>query len=133
MITEEQSIIVKYQIIIISGLLSYYTPIKHEMLFVGGLVMFDWITGLIKGLKTNNFKSSLAINKLWKSLGYFTAIMIARNIEVYLLGGVPLVKPLVAIIAVSELQSLRENLKEITGVDLLENISSIFKTKKNKQ
>ena len=40
-----------------------------------------------------------------------------------------IVKALVAIIALSELQSIRENIESITGIDILKNISNVFKKK----
>lgn len=117
----------KYLIISVAGLVTYFTPIQADMFLVGGLVMFDWITGVAKGIKTKAFTSSIAIRKFWVSFGYLFAIMLCRMIEIYFNNSIPIVKPMVAIIAISEVQSLRENIKELTGIDILKNIGGLFK------
>ena len=122
-----ESYLHKYSIIIFAGLITYFTPIKTDMFLVGGLVMFDWITGVAKGIKTKTFTSSIAIRKFWVSFGYLFAIMICRMIEIYFNNSIPIVKPMVAIIAISEVQSLRENIQVLTGIDILKNIGGMFK------
>lgn len=121
------NILSKYSIAIIAGLVAYLTPIKADMVFVGSLVIFDWITGLLKGAKTGAFKSMIAIRKFWVSVGYLFGLLIARSIEVYFNESVPVVKPMVAIIAVAEVQSLRENIQILTGLDILKSVGSLFK------
>ena len=112
------------------GLGAFITPIKMDMYLVGILVMTDWFTGVMKGIKTKEFTSQKAIRKYWVSLGYLCAILVARMVEVYFLEAIPIVKPMVVIIAISEIQSLRENIKVLTGLDLFENVAEIFKRKK---
>ena len=108
-----------------AGLMAYFTPLKDVFLFVGIMVMADWITGIAKGLKTNTFTSAKCIIKLWTSLGYFISIIIAKSIEDYThLDAI--VKAVVGIIAISELQSLRENIQVLTKVDILKPIMNIF-------
>ena len=108
-----------------AGLMAFFTPLKDVFLFVGIMVMADWITGIAKGLKTNTFTSAKCIIKLWTSLGYFISIIIAKSIEDYThLDAI--VKAVVGIIAISELQSLRENIQILTKVDILKPIMNIF-------
>ena len=115
----------KYWLSIMAGLMSFFTPLKDVFLFVGIMVMADWITGIAKGLKTNTFTSAKCIIKLWTSLGYFISIIIAKSIEDYThLDAI--VKAVVGIIAISELQSLRENIQILTKVDILKPIMNIF-------
>jgi hypothetical protein len=115
----------KYWLSIMAGFMAFFTPLKDVFLFVGIMVMADWITGIAKGLKTNTFTSAKCIVKVWTSLGYFISIIIAKSIEDYThLDAI--VKAVVGIIAISELQSLRENIQTLTKVDILKPIMNIF-------
>jgi hypothetical protein len=111
----------------LAGLTVYFSPIKSDLVFVGFLVICDWMTGMAKGVKGKNFNSSTAIRKFWVSIGYFIGLMIARSVEVYYGNDIPIVKAVVAIIAVSEIQSLRENITYLTGVDILKPVTNMFK------
>jgi phage-related holin len=115
----------KYWLSIMAGFMAFFTPLREVFLFVGILVIADWITGIAKGLKSNTFTSAKCIIKLWTSLGYFISIVIAKSIEDYThLDAI--VKAVVGIIAISELQSLRENILVLTKVDILKPIMNIF-------
>lgn len=118
----------KYLPYILAGLFAYLAPIKTDLIFVGALCMFDWLTGLLKGIKTHQFKSAVAIRKFWVSAGYLLGLLIGRSVEVYFNNTVPIVKPMVAIIALSEIQSLRENIQMLTGLDILKSITTLFKS-----
>jgi phage-related holin len=111
------------------GLMIYFSPIVGDLLFVGFLVIVDWITGLLKGAKTNTFSSHLAIKKFWVSVGYLFGILVVRAIEVHYNMNNLIVKPVVAIITISELQSLRENFQTLTGTDILKPVINLFKKK----
>ena len=52
----------KYTIYLVTGLIAYLSPILTSLLFVGGLVMFDWITGVIKAHKLGEISSRKMIN-----------------------------------------------------------------------
>lgn len=120
----------KYMPYITASLIVYFSPIIGDLIFVGGLVCFDWITGILKGIKNHNFKSEIAIRKFWVSVGYLLGLMVVRSIETYYhLENETIVKPVVAIITVAELQSLRENFKELTGIDILKPVVNLFKKK----
>lgn len=119
----------KYLTYITVGLMIYFSPIVGDLVFVGFLVMTDWITGLLKGAKTNTFSSDLAIKKFWVSIGYLFGILVVRAIEVNYKMDHLIVKPVVAIITISELQSLRENFQILTGSDIFKPVLNIFKRK----
>ena len=119
----------KYLPLFIAGIIAYLSPIITSLIFVGGLVMFDWITGMIKGSKTGAFNSRTMIKKFYTGSSYLIAISAVRLCEVYFGDEVPLVKPLVAIIALSELQSMRENIEAITGVDVLKHLFGFLQRK----
>jgi hypothetical protein len=119
----------KYLPLILTGIIAYLSPILTSLIFVGGLVMFDWITGMIKGSKLGTFNSRTMIKKFYTGSSYLIAIAAVRLCEVYFGEEVPLVKPLVAIIALSELQSMRENIEAITGVDVLKHLFGFLQRK----
>ena len=119
----------KYTIYLITGLIAYLTPILTSLLFVGGLVMFDWITGVIKAHKLGTLSSRAMIKKFYTGASYLVAIAAVRLCEVYFGDEIPLVKPVIAMIALSELQSMRENIQAITGIDLLKNLFNVLQRK----
>lgn len=122
-------LIQKYLPIIAAALFSYFAPISTAMLFVGGLVMADWITGVIKGHKAGNLTSRKMIRKFYTGSSYIVVLAVVRACEIYFQVDVPLVKSVVAIISLSELQSLRENMEAITGTDPLKNVFSFIQRK----
>jgi len=119
----------KYTIYLITGLIAYLTPILTSLLLVGGLVMFDWITGIIKAHKLGTLSSRVMIKKFYTGSSYLVAIAAVRLCEVYFGDEIPLVKPVIAMIALSELQSMRENIQAITGIDLLKNLFNVLQRK----
>jgi phage-related holin len=119
----------KYTIYLVTGLVAYLTPILTSLLLVGGLVMFDWITGVIKAHKLGTLSSRAMIKKFYTGASYLVAIAAVRLCEVYFGDEIPLVKPVIAMIALSELQSMRENIQAITGVDLLKNLFNVLQRK----
>jgi phage-related holin len=119
----------KYTIYLITGLIAYLTPILTSLLLVGGLVMFDWITGVIKAHKLGTLSSRAMIKKFYTGASYLVAIGAVRLCEVYFGDEIPLVKPVIAMIALSELQSMRENIQAITGIDLLKNLFNVLQRK----
>lgn len=119
----------KYLAYLTTGLIAYLSPILTSLLFVGGLVMFDWITGVIKAHKLGEISSRKMIKKFYTGTSYLVAIAAVRLCEVYFGDEIPLVKPVIAMIALSELQSMRENIQAITGVDLLKNLFNVLQRK----
>jgi uncharacterized membrane protein len=115
----------KYALAIVSGLMAYYTPLREVFVFVGILVISDFVTGISKAIKNKEFTSAKCIRKFWVSLGYFVGISVARAFEIYI-GQDVIVKPMVAIISVSEVQSLRENILALTQVDIIKPITNLF-------
>jgi hypothetical protein len=120
---------IKYAPYILAGVLSYISPIVPALIFVGMLVMADWITGMIKGHRTKTFKSRKVIQKFYSGCAYIICILVVRMAEVYFGEEIPFVKPVVAIIALAELQSLRENIQSITGIDILKHFTSVIMRK----
>jgi phage-related holin len=119
----------KYLVYLTTGLIAYLTPILTSLLLVGGLVMFDWITGIIKSHKLGTLSSRAMVKKFYTASSYLVAIAAVRLCEVYFGDQIPLVKPVIAMIALSELQSMRENIEAITGIDLLKNLFGFLQRK----
>lgn len=119
----------KFFALMVSGLLAFLFPLKEVLIFVGFIVSCDFITGVIKAHKKGEVRSSRMIDKFYDSIGYFIGILIAHYAEIFFGDTVPLVKAVVAIIALTELQSVRENISEITGTDILKPIINLIKSK----
>ncbi len=69
------------------------------------------------------------VKKFYTASSYLVAIAAVRLCEVYFGDQIPLVKPVIAMIALSELQSMRENIEAITGIDLLKNLFGFLQRK----
>lgn len=121
----------KYGLLIIAGLVSFIMPLVPSLIFVGAISVFDFITGVMKARKTGTVSSRRMVQKVYAVASYFIAILIAHFMEHYFGGQIPFVKVIVAIIALTEIQSVRENIKEITGVDVLKPITDFLSKKKN--
>lgn len=96
----------------------FLSPI-HTILFgVGLLVVLDMFTGVLASIKE---KKPITSDKLRisviKSLAYMSAVLVAFLIETLIFDGIPIIKTVSALIAITEGQSFFENLKRITGVD----------------
>jgi hypothetical protein len=116
---------------IVSGIILFLSPIIGTLIFVGFLVTADWITGVLKSIKNKDFQSNIAIRKLWVSTGYLFAILTARAVEMYYNDAIPAVMPTVGIIALAEIQSLRENILALTNIDIFKFIIKAFDKNKN--
>ena len=119
----------KYIAYIIAGAVTFFTPLAPTLFFVGFLVLADFVTGVSKASKEKNVRSSKMIKKFYDSIGYFIGILVAQVVEIYFGDAVPIVKAVVAIIALTELQSLRENIHALTGTDILHPLMNIIKKK----
>jgi len=125
----------KYLAYILGAIVTFFTPLIDILWVVGALSLADWVTGLIKGHKTEEgIVSHKIITKGWTTVGYFIAILVAYSLELMLQNRygskVPFVDVVVFIIAAAEVQSLRENLKEITGIDIFKYVGQFFAKKK---
>lgn len=113
---------IKYMIL---GLIAYLSPIKAELILVISLAMLDWATGILKGvfhrttpLPSEPFSSERVIRKFFVICAYIIGIFAMFQVEKYIGVVGYFVKPVLLGITIGELQSLRENLKVLTGIDL---------------
>lgn len=121
----------KFAIYVIAAFAAFMSPLVPTLVFVGFLVACDFVTGLAKASKKGSVSSAKMIAKFYDSIGYFIGIIVAAFTEQYFGDAIPMVKAVVAIIALTELQSLRENIKELTGTDILQPLINILKKKSN--
>jgi phage-related holin len=119
----------KYIALVVLGGLTFLSPLEGSLLFVGMISMADFITGIIKAKKTGTITSRKMINKAYAAAGYFVAILLSHGVEIYFGDVIPVVKAVVAIIALTEIQSVRENIKEITGTDVLSPLTKMLQRK----
>lgn len=119
----------KFAAAVTAAFVAFISPLTSTLVFVGFLVACDFITGLAKASKKGTVTSEKMIAKFYDSIGYFIGIIVAAFTEQYFGDAIPMVKAVVAIIALTELQSLRENIKELTGTDILQPIINILKKK----
>lgn len=119
----------KYMALMLMGGLTFIAPLQGSLLFVGMISVADFITGIMKAQKTGTITSRKMINKAYAAAGYFIAILLAHGVELYFGDAIPIVKAVVAIIALTEIQSVRENVKEITGTDVLSPLTKLLQRK----
>jgi hypothetical protein len=93
-------------------------PIRSVMIAVSILVVADLISGIGASLKEKQKITSNALRRtVVKTLAYQASVIISFVIETYLLEGMPVVKVVAGLIAVTEGKSFFENMHRITGID----------------
>lgn len=107
---------------------SFFIPIKHFLLFTVFVVFADTVSGLIKAKKTDVQITSKALYRTTeKIVVYFLAIMIFEGARVTFKIPVNITYMTAFTIASTELYSIAENIKTITGVNVGTLILRFFK------
>jgi hypothetical protein len=107
---------------------SFFFPIKHFLLFTIGVVIADTITGIKAAKKEGKAITSKGLYRTTeKIVVYFTSIFIFHGAQLTFAIPVPIVYLVSSVIAGTELFSVAENIKRITGVELGTLISRFFK------
>lgn len=97
----------------------FLAPVKAIMLAVSALIIFDLISGIWASLKSGRKITSNGIRRtVTKTLAYQATIITSLIMEQYFIPGVPVIRVVAAMIAVTEFKSFLENTAEITGLDL---------------
>lgn len=108
-----------YALKFISMLALVLMPVREVMIAVGVLVLADLVTGIMASRKEKQPITSTGLKKtVGKTLAYQSAIIVGFVMEHYLLQGVPVVRVVAGLIAITEGKSFFENLKRITGIDV---------------
>jgi uncharacterized membrane protein len=100
-------------------LFSFFFPIKHFLIFTIFVVFADTVTGIIAARKRNEAITSKGLYRTsQKVVVYFVGIMIFHGASVTF--GLPsqIVYSVSFLISFTELYSISENIKSITGVNI---------------
>jgi uncharacterized membrane protein len=109
---------------------SFFIPIKGFLLFVIFVVFSDTFTGILAAKKRKESITSKGLYRTsQKILTYFCGIMIFHGASITF--GLPsqIVYSVSFLISFTELYSISENIKSITGVNLATTILKYFKNK----
>jgi uncharacterized membrane protein len=109
---------------------SFFVPIKGFLLFVIFVVFSDTFTGILAAKKRKETITSKGLYRTsQKILTYFCGIMIFHGASITF--GLPsqIVYSVSFLISFTELYSISENIKSITGVNLATTIFKYFKNK----
>ena len=109
---------------------SFFVPIKGFLLFVIFVVFSDTFTGILAAKKRKETITSKGLYRTsQKILTYFCGIMIFHGASITF--GLPsqIVYSVSFLISFTELYSISENIKSITGVNLATTILKYFKNK----
>jgi uncharacterized membrane protein len=108
-------------------LFSFFFPIKHFLIFTIFVVFADTVTGIIAAKKRNEAITSKGLYRTsQKVVVYYCGIMIFHGASVTF--GLPsqIVYSVSFLIAFTELYSISENIKSITGVSLMVIVKKFF-------
>jgi len=109
-------------------LFSFFLPIKHFLIFTIFVVFADTVTGIIAAKKRGEKITSKGLYRTsQKVVVYFCGIMIFHGAGITF--GLPsqIVYSVSFLIAFTELYSISENIKSITGVNLATTILRFFR------
>lgn len=103
----------------------YIAPVHDVIIGISILVAFDFITGIMASRKLKKKITSKGFRQtISKTLSYQSAVIVAMVLEKYLLPGMPVIKVVSSLIAITETKSFFENIETLTGIDFWEKISS---------
>jgi uncharacterized membrane protein len=109
-------------------LFSFFFPIKHFLIFTIFVVFADTVTGIMAARKRNDPITSKGLYRTsQKVVVYFVGIMIFHGAGITF--GLPsqIVYSVSFLISFTELYSISENIKSITGVNLATTILRFFR------
>ena len=103
----------------ISGVVIFFYPTAQFLMLIGFMVMMDTITGVMALSKTGEeFTSKKFRAVIPKYTGYGVGILVAHVIQCQFFPEFPAMIMVAGLVAWSELVSIDENIKKITGVSL---------------
>lgn len=123
-------VICKLLFLTINGIIILFQPLLPALLFVLFLVLTDFFLGSVAALKNKKYNSAKSIRKLYVLVAYLVGILVASSFEHYFkVGDLMFVKAVTIIISASELQSLREKIQMITGIDIFKHLARFMEKK----
>ena len=103
----------------------YLAPVKDIMIAVSILVVLDFITGIMSARKkkikitSRRFRQTIS-----KTFVYQSTVIVAMVLEKYLMPGIPAIKVVSTLIAITEIKSFFENVEILTGIDFWGKLTS---------
>lgn len=115
-------------------LIVFISPVRAVMTAIMFLAVTDLITALWAVLKRQEKVTSVGLRKtINKILAYEIAVVLSYVVETVFQLGVPVVRLIAGLIAVTELKSNLENLYYITGLDYWQKIVDYMNFKKKEE
>lgn len=115
----------------------YLDSVHNVLIGVTVIVCLDFITGIMAARARKEKINSHGLRRtITKTFVYQSSIVVAMILEKYLLQGVPVIKVVSTLIALTEAQSFFENVEDCTGINFYEKIlnklhGGVFKKDKN--
>jgi len=115
-------------------LIVFISPVRAVMTAIMFLAVTDLITALWVVIKKQEKVTSVGLRKtINKILAYEIAVVLSYTVETVFQLGVPVVRLIAGLIAVTELKSNLENLYYITGLDYWQKIVDYMNFKKKEE
>lgn len=97
----------------------YFSPVFPVLFGLGFIVLTDFVTGMLASRKRGEVISSRKMRPtITKGIGYMAAILVAHTFEKSFMPDLNCLKIVSGLIALIELKSLDENIKDLTGKSL---------------
>lgn len=104
---------------IAAATIALLSPIHGLMAGVGFLIFADLLTGVMSAYKRKEPITSKALSRtVYKALAYQIAVVSGFVMQYFLSDALPVAKLVAMTIGLTELKSLAENVKTMTGTDL---------------
>lgn len=109
----------------------FLLPIRDFLILIGCLVTADFITGIMAArTKREPIASAKLSRTVSKLIAYGIAILVARGVRVVFVPHIEVAYFVAAFVAITEVQSVYENIGTITGTDIWTALKDKFKLKK---
>lgn len=116
--------------LLVTYLISFFTPLTWWLVAVGLFVGVDFITGILKSKKQGEeIKSKKMFTTVTKFIAYGLGIIVAHSLSLLFFPDFPAVKLIAGFVAFIEVKSLDENIKGITGFSLFGDILKMLNPK----
>lgn len=113
--------------IILSWITIYFAPVYPLIAAIGFFVFADFVTGIQAAKKRGEkITSSKMKNTVVKFGAYGIAVVTSFLIEKHFLDGLPALKIISGLIAFIEVKSINENIRDITGKNLFDEVIKRF-------
>ena len=115
--------LIKLLEVIIISIAAVFAPIKSLLLTTGVMIFVDLISGVWAAHKRGEEITSSGIRRtVTKIFVYEAALMLAFLAETYISDVLPFIKMASAMVAITEIKSVYENLNDISGGQLLKDL-----------